>query len=97
MAATKSTPAKSYAEVPHTTMVMVRTNRARDYGNGLIGIEVPVRSLTDAERAMLADLFPTLVDRAYQLLDQEALLSVIHTGPLPPTTKYDIIEPDVPF
>lgn len=75
-----------------TQTVIVRAETHYDYGNGLVGLDIPVRELTNEERTMIASLFPNLTDRAYTLLAQEALLSALHTGPIP---QEECVSPNV--
>jgi hypothetical protein len=75
-----------------TQVVLVRAIRVHNYGNGIVGIEIPSRQMTDEERNLLHNLYPHLVDKAYELLNQEALLDSLFTGPLPESMSHDVIE-----
>jgi hypothetical protein len=78
--------------VETTSMVLIKAICVHNYGNGIVGIEMPARILSDEEQNTLHNLFPHLVDKVYNLLSQEALLNSLHTGPLPESLSHDVIE-----
>lgn len=80
-----------------TKMILIHAIRLHNYGNGVVGVELPATELTPETRAMINDLFPKLSEQVYNLLDQESLLDALHTGPLPPNPKnrHDVIECDL--
>jgi hypothetical protein len=54
--------------------LFIRADQVLDCGGGVFRIEFPETSLTDEQRKVLRELFPNLSDRAYTLLDQEAMV-----------------------
>ena len=73
-------------------MVFIQTPRVHIYGDGIVGIEVEGRDISAEERDLLHRLYPNLVDRAFQLLDQESLLGSMVRDVTPLSTTHDIIE-----
>lgn len=78
--------------VETTSMVLIRAIRVHNYGNGIVGIEIPSVPMSEEDRQTLHRLFPMLTDGAYDLLNREALLASLFHGPLPESITHDIIE-----
>lgn len=75
-----------------TQMIFIRATRVHLYGNGIVGIEMPVAALSDENANLLHNLFPNLSEQAYKLLNQEVLLSAVHSGPLPQDVNPEVYE-----
>ena len=59
------------------SVIYINAIQVEDCGNGLFAIHLPSRELSKEERAFMAKMFPNLGDRAYQVLEQEALLTAL--------------------
>jgi hypothetical protein len=62
-----------------TFFISVRATRVTDNGNGTFDLEMEGAQLTVEDRKILEQLFPNLTDKAYELLNKEALLNAIAT------------------
>jgi hypothetical protein len=71
----------------HTTCVHVNATNVVKVAENVYRIEFPAREISDAEREVLRNLFPNLTDRAYQLLDQEAMLNIVCEPPAKPESS----------
>ena len=62
------------------SIVSIRASKITDNRNGTFTLEIPSRELTDAERDLIAKLFPNTTDAAYRLLTNETLIGAIATS-----------------
>jgi hypothetical protein len=60
--------------------LFIRADNVLDCGGGVSRIEPIERPLDDRQREILEQLFPNLIDRAYHLLDAEAILASLMTA-----------------
>ena len=58
-------------------LIYIKAEQVEDCGDGLFAIQLPLRPLNDEERRVISNLFPRLADKAYEILEQEALLDSI--------------------
>lgn len=58
-------------------LIQIKALAVIDNGNGTFGIELPERELTREDRQFLAKLYPNMLEKAFDLLNQEALLESI--------------------
>lgn len=79
-----------------TQIILLKAIRVHNYGNGVVGVEVPGATLSEEDSNTLRRLFPHLTEEAYTLLSKEALLANLFTGSFPQNGQHDIIELDNP-
>ncbi len=58
----------------HTVIINVKALRIHNYKNGVVGIEVAANPISNEQHKLILSLFPTLSDKAYELMNKEALL-----------------------
>ena len=79
--------------------VMIKADGIRAMGNGFFEVNLPSRELTFEEKTFLSQVFPNLIERAYDLINQEILLSSIalpHEKPMKSKTKYPLEQTQTP-
>lgn len=57
--------------------IVIGAMQVLDLGGGFYEVEVADRPLTPEQRTLISTLFPNLYDRAYGVLEQEAILSSV--------------------
>jgi hypothetical protein len=66
-------------DVQRVIHVNIAAQAVHDNGNGTFTIRLIGKPLSESEQKMLIALFPTLTEKAYDLLDKEVLLSALAT------------------
>ena len=61
----------------HINVIFIRATTIEDMGNGTFRVEMPGIELSNEDRKFIEKLYPTMADKAYELLDKEALLNSV--------------------